>query len=65
MGRPKTSFGFFCKMLWKNLNEPSDLSNRSEREIESLFQVWLVVSELRFYFNSCLSGTFYLSGQEV
>ena len=24
-----------------------------------------MVSELRFYFNSCLSGTFYLPGQEV
>ena len=65
MGWPKTSFGFFCKMLWKNLNEPFDQPNRSEREIESLFQVQLVVSELRFYFNSCLSGTFYLPGQKV
>ena len=21
LGRPKSSFGFFCKMAWKNLNE--------------------------------------------
>ena len=45
MGWPKTSFGFFCKMLWKNLNEHFDQPNRSEREIESLFQVQLVVSK--------------------
>ena len=26
LSRPKNSFGFFCKMLWKNLNEFSDSS---------------------------------------
>ena len=45
LGRPKRSFGFFCKVVWKNLNELLGQPNTITRP-----QILLGFKQLNFFF---------------